>query len=85
MLSSPDPGGDANVAVMTQLTILIAGVAEIKKAFVSPDSVINKQVRDLQEQVTRQQEIIAKQQRFLEDIDRKARESNLVLLGIPEG
>ncbi len=28
--------------------------------------------------------MIARQQRFLEDIDRKARECNLVLLGIPE-
>ena len=58
------------MAVVTQLTALIAEVADIKKALISPDSAINWQVRDLQD-VTKQQEVIAKQQRFLEDIDGK--------------
>lgn len=83
ILSAPEPD-DANLAVATQLTALIAEVADIKKALTSPDSAINRQVRDLQDQVNKQQEVIARQQRFLEDIDRKARECNLVLLGIPE-
>lgn len=83
ILSAPEPD-DANLAVVTQLTALIAEVADIKKALTSPDSAINRQVRELQDQVTKQQEVIARQQRFLEDIDRKARECNLVLLGIPE-
>ncbi|KAK4322818.1 hypothetical protein Pmani_006483 [Petrolisthes manimaculis] len=62
ILSAPEPD-DTNLAVVTQLTALIAEVADIKKALTSPDSAINRQVRDLQDQMTKQQEVIARQQR----------------------
>ena len=39
---------------------------------------------ELQAQVNKQADIIAKQQRFLESLDRKERECNLILLGVPE-
>ena len=84
ILSTQQSGEDSNYALMTQLTALTKEVAQLKEALTSPDSNINKQMRDLQEQVTKQQEIITKQQRFLEDIDKKERERNVVLLGIPE-
>lgn len=84
ILSAHDSEENGNHALVTQLTALTKEVAKLKEAFTSPDSNINKQMQDLQEQVTKQQEIITKQQRFLEDMDRKARECNMVLLGVPE-
>ena len=50
---------DRNDIVMTQLTALTAEVANFKKALTS-DSNINKQMRDLQELVIKQQQIITK-------------------------
>ena len=85
IMAAPEPNEDVNLPVITQITALVAEVAELRRALTSPDSAINKQVQDLRAQVDRQQDIIASQQRFLEDMDRKARECNLVLLGIPDG
>ena len=84
ILSAPEPVEDASHEVMSKLSALVIEVAEIRKSLTSPDNPINKQVQRLQEQVSRQQEVIARQQSFLEDIDRKLRECNLLLFGIPE-
>ena len=63
---------------------LVTEIASLKTAVTSPESVINKKLENLQAQVDKQAEIISKQQRFLETLDRKERESNLVLLGVPD-
>ena len=84
ILSAPEVVEDVSHEVASKLSALIVEVAEIRKSLTSPDSPINKQVRLLQEQVAKQQDVIVRQQRFLEDIDRKAGECNLMLLGIPE-
>ena len=60
-------------------------MAGLKTAVTSPESVINKKLQNLQAQVDKPAEIISKQQRFLETLDRKERESNLALLGVPDG
>lgn len=67
-----------------KLDALVAEVAGLKTAVTSPESVINKRLENLQKQVDKQADIIAKQQRFLETLDRKERESNLVILGVPD-
>ncbi len=41
-------------------------------------------LKDLQAQVDKQADILVKQQRFLETLDRKEREANLVVLGVPD-
>ncbi len=56
---------------------MIDEITDLKKAVTSPDSIIKAQVN-------KQQEIIIKQQRNLEALDRKESECNLVLLGVPE-
>ncbi len=61
-------------AVYTQLTALLKEVSELKSAITSPDEVvciINKKVSDLQNQVEKQPEIISRQQRYLEVLDKK--------------
>lgn len=56
----------------------------MKQAITSPESAINKKVEELQSQVNKQADIIAKQQRYLEHIDRRERECYLIVLGVPD-
>ena len=44
----------------------------------------NTQVAELRQQIVKQNDVIAKQQLYLEQLDRKERECNLVVLGVPE-
>ena len=56
----------------------------LKNMITSPDSQINKNYTELKSRVDKQAEIISKQQHFLEVLDRKEREANVVILGVPE-
>ncbi|KAG0713455.1 Gamma-butyrobetaine dioxygenase [Chionoecetes opilio] len=47
------------------------------------DSNINKKIDGLQDQVKKQAEVIVKQQRYLETLDRRDREKNIVVTGVP--
>lgn len=80
ILSSQEEEG--LVTVTSKLDILVNEVAAIKKA--CKDSIYDKKITELQSQVDKQADIIAKQQRFLESIDRKERECNLVITGVPD-
>lgn len=81
---SADPDQDTLQVITQQLTTLRTEITALKDTFTSPESAINKRITELQEQVNKQAEIITKQQRFLENIDRKERECNLVLYGVPD-
>ncbi|XP_063872866.1 uncharacterized protein LOC135107103 [Scylla paramamosain] len=85
IMNAAEPADDEHLTLQEQLKSLIEEVSELKKVLTSPNSIINKKIQDLQDQVNKQQEIIAKQQRYLEALDRKERECNLVLLGVPDG
>ena len=61
ILSAPEVVEDVNHEVASKLSALIVEVAEIRKSLASPDSPINKQVRLLQEQVAKQQDVIVRQ------------------------
>lgn len=64
--------------------LLVNEVNELKKVITSPESVVNKKITALQEQVDRQANIIASQQRFLEVIDKKKRENNIVITAVAD-
>ena len=64
--------------------MLSGELAELKQALTSPESAINIKIKAMQQQINLQSEIITKQQRFLEALDRKERECDLVVLGIPD-
>ena len=85
ILAIPERDDNLILTLMEKLDALVTEVAGLKTAVTSPGSVINKKLENLQEQVDKQADIIAKQQRFLETLDRKERESNLVILGVPDG
>ena len=79
-------GQDDNLmlSLTGKMDSLVTEIASLKLAVTSPESVINKKLENLQVQVNKQAEIISKQQRFLETLDRKERELNLVFLGVPD-
>lgn len=54
----------------------------MRKAVSAPDSNINKKYEELQAQVDKQVDILAKQQRCLEVLDRKEIENNLTITGV---
>ena len=72
------------IALTDKLNAVINELAEIKRAFTSPDSVVNKKFAEVEVQLHRQSEIIAQQQRFLRKVDRREREINIVILGVPD-
>lgn len=84
ILAEPERDDGLVQVLMEKLTALVTEVAELKKVVTSPDSVINKKFIALQAQVDKQADVIVKQQRFLETLDRKEREMNLVITGVPD-
>ena len=75
---SNDDGGALNQALHKKLEEISKELLELKTQLSSPESSINQKMAKLQEKVDKQAEIIASQQNFLEALDRKERETNLV-------
>ena len=63
---------------------LTTEITSLKTSLNDQKEVTNKQVDELKQKVDKQNEVIAKQQLFLEQLDRRERECNLVILGVPE-
>ena len=81
--SSNLPGGD-QTAVLTSISNLTTEIINLKKLLNENQETSRKQVDELRQQVSKQNQVIAKQQQFLEQLDRKERECNLVILGVPD-
>ena len=71
--------------LIVSITNLTSEVAQLSTALKNHQESTDRQVSDLKQQVAKQNEVISKQQVFLEQLDRKERECNLVILGVPEG
>ncbi len=56
----------------------------LKTAIASPDSLSNENYAELRERVNRLEQILTKQQQFLEALNRREREANIVVLGVPD-
>ena len=84
ILSSDDESSEQFRTLNETLQALISEISQMKNAINSPDGVVNKRFLDLQAQINKQGNVLAKQQQFLEVLDRKERERNLVVLGTPE-
>lgn len=67
-----------------KVNLLVNEINELKNVITSPDSVINVKISALQAQVDKQAEVIASQQRYLEILDRKERENNIIITGVPD-
>lgn len=84
ILAPPGQDEERMRQLTEKVSVLVNEVTELKNAMMSPDSIMNKRISALQEQVNRQAEVIASQQRFLEVIDRKDRETKIVITGVPD-
>lgn len=84
ILAAQAEGTPALRALDEKLSAVMAEVAELRTALTSPESFFTKKFTELQTKIDKQAEIIASQQRFLEMLDRKEREMNVVVLGLPD-
>ena len=71
-------------SLVASIDALTKEIASMKTSLNESKAETKKQIDDLRQQVAKQNDVIAKQQLFLEQIDRKERECNLVLLGVPD-
>ena len=83
ILAAPDPSERFVQDLMERLNTLAKEVKELRKRVAAPDSYINKRYDELKAQVDKQANILAKQQRYLKILDRKERENNLIVTGVP--
>ena len=71
-------------SIMDKFAEVIKEMDSLKALVSSPQSIINKKIASLEIKVEKQSEIIFKQQLFLETLDRRERQANLVVLGVPD-
>lgn len=84
ILSAPEARDEQLLELTNKLHTLVNEVTDLKKAVTASNTGVNKKVDHLQDQVNKQNEIISKQQRYLEYLDRKDREKNLIITGVPD-
>ncbi len=79
-------GGDATALtnINKRMDDVVEAVDSLKNTITAQNTMVNKNYEELKAQVDKQAEIIAKQQQYLEYLDRKEREGNIVILGVPE-
>ena len=70
--------------ITKKLTEVMAELESLRNLMTSPESATNKKIATLEARLEQQDEIIAKHQLYLESLDRKEREANLVILGVPD-
>ena len=76
--------GEPNLQLQQKLDEITRELADLKDKLMLPESTFNRKLLVMQEQIDKQAEIIGKQQSFMEAIDRKERETKLVVLGVPD-
>lgn len=84
-IMTPDPNEDLLKSLNDKIAGLSGEVTDLKNVLTSPESEINGKLTRMQQEIDKQAEIIARQQRFLEQLDRKERENHLIVLGVPDG
>ena len=73
IMSSRNGVGESNLLLQQKLDDITRELADLKSKITSPESTFNKKFLHMQDQIDKQAEIIARQQHFLEAIDRKDR------------
>lgn len=80
--------GDADVGVVALVDVKLSAVVnelgELRRTIMSSETSMNTKLADVQDKIDKQADIIMHQQLFLESVDRKERETNLVVLGVPD-
>lgn len=84
ILSASDEDAGPSARLEARLADISKDLADLKRGIMSSEGDINKKLKEMQERIDTQASIILQQQKFLEGIDRKERENNLVMLGVPD-
>lgn len=77
-------GEDDTSQLRYKLAEISAEISQLRQDMTSPDSSINKKIASMQSQIDQQANVIKQQQQFLEEIDKRERETKLVVLGVPD-
>ena len=70
--------------IKKQLQDLQQNIAIMRQEALTRDKANEEKMNSMQRTINKQSEILGKQQMYLEGIDRKKREKNIVILGVPE-
>ena len=84
MILASGEDGTALANINKRMDDVVKAVDALKDTITAQNTMVNKNYEDLKAQVDKQAEIIAKQQQYLEYLDRKEREGNVVILGVPD-
>ena len=84
ILAYQEPNDSVTRVLEDRLVAICTEIADIKHFILLPDNSFNKKISELQAKMNKQDEIIKYQQLFLEHLDRKDRESNVVLMGVAD-
>ena len=84
IISANETDDGALGRVETRLDSLFLEITAMCQSYNVFEEASNKKIEGMQKKLDKQSEIIMKQQMFLENIDRKERENNLVVFGISE-
>ncbi len=84
MILASGEDGTALANINKRMDDVVKAVDALKNIITAQNTMANKNYEELKAQVDKQAEIIAKQQHYLEYLDRKEREGNVVILGVPD-
>lgn len=75
---------DVESQLRRELAKITSELALLRQDITSPDSIINQKLSTMQTQIDQQASVIKQQQQFLEAVDKRERETKLVILGVPD-
>lgn len=84
ILSAEDVDVGSVAHLEEKLATIATELGEIKRSIASSETATHKMIMEMEQTIDKQANIIMQQQLFLEDIDRKNRETNLVVLEVPD-
>ena len=84
ILGSENEEGAQLRQLQEKLLSISTELTQFRQDMMAPDSTINRKMAAMQAQIDQQADVIKQQQLFMEAIDRKERETKLVVLGVPE-
>ncbi len=83
MILASGEDGTTLAGINKRMDDVVKAMEALKDTITAQNSVANKNYEKLRARVDKQ-EIIAKQQQYLEYLDKKEREGNVVILGVPD-
>ena len=84
LLSSQSSEKTVLAEIHDKLDMIVSDIYDLKRSFAAKLEEAETRITSLEERIAKQDEISERQQRFMERIDRKERECNIIVLGVPD-